>query len=58
MVTAALSLMPFRAAALSESLREPSIFFPKGFDTNRSAKVLAVLRSTNEIAYLGGLTSY
>jgi hypothetical protein len=57
-VSAALSLMPFRAMALSESLREPSIFFPKGFDTNRSAKVLAVLRSTNNVAYLGGLTSY
>jgi hypothetical protein len=56
--SATLSMMPFRAGALSESLREPSIFFPKGFDTNRSAKVLAVLRSTNHFAYVGGLTSY
>lgn len=46
------------ASALSEALREPSIFFPKGYDTNRAQKIVAVLRATNNFAYLGGLTSY
>ena len=46
------------ASALSEALREPSIFFPKGYDTNRAQKIVAVLRVTNDLQYLGGLTSY
>ena len=44
--------------ALSESLRAPSIFFPKGYDTNRAERILSVLRQTNHCEYLTGLTSY
>jgi hypothetical protein len=45
------------AFGLSLSLPQPEIFFPKGYDTNRAAQVLAVLR-TDRFKYLGGLTSY
>ena len=51
------SIQP-RAFALSEALREPSIFFPQGYDTNRAQKIVSVLRATNNFEYLGGVTSY
>ncbi len=46
-----------RVFALSLELPEPSIFFPKGYDTNRADQILSVLRS-KPLHYLGGLTSY
>ena len=46
-----------RASALSLELPTPSIYFPKGYDTNRAERILAVLRS-GKFKYLGGLTSY
>ena len=47
----------FPAAALSEGLPRPKIFFPKGYDTNRAEAVHAVLKS-EQFKYLDGLTSY
>jgi hypothetical protein len=43
--------------ALSEELRQPKIFFRRGYDTNRTEKVTAVLTS-KEFKYKTGLTSY
>jgi hypothetical protein len=45
------------ALALSRSLAEPEIFFPKNHDKDRAAQVHSVLRS-EEFKYLGGLVSY
>ncbi|MDB6029136.1 MAG: hypothetical protein JWM68_5359 [Verrucomicrobiales bacterium] len=45
------------AFALSRSLPQPEIFFPKGYDTNRTEQVHSILRS-DKFKYLGGLTSY
>ena len=45
------------AFALSHSLPQPQIFFPKSYDTNRAEQVHSVLRS-DQFKYLGGLTSY
>jgi hypothetical protein len=42
---------------LSESLPQPRIYFPKGFDTNRAERVHSVLRS-DKFKYLDGLVSY
>jgi len=47
-----------RAFALSEELHSPAIFFPKGYDTNRAERILAILRSTNQFEFRGGMTSY
>jgi hypothetical protein len=44
-------------SALSRSLPQPEIFFPKGYDTNRAEQLLSVLRS-DQFKYLGGMTSY
>ena len=56
-VLAFLALASISAFALSEALHQPSILFPKGYDTNRSEQVLSVLRS-NKFHFLGGLVSY
>src|SRR3954454_2274836 len=53
----AATLLADSALALSRSLPEPDIFFPKGYNTNRAEQVHSVLRS-GEFKYLGGLTSY
>ena len=45
------------AFALSRTLPQPEIFFPKSYDTNRSDQVHSVLRS-DKFKYLGGLISY
>jgi hypothetical protein len=45
------------AFGLSLSLPEPKIFFAKGYDTNRTEQIHAVLGS-DSFRYLGGLTSY
>ena len=54
-VVVASAVLP--AFALSRSLPEPEIFFPKGYDTNRAEQVHLVLRS-DKLKYLGGLVSY
>ncbi len=46
-----------QSSALSLELPTPSIYFPKGYDTNRAEQILAVLRS-DRFKYLDGLTSY
>jgi len=45
------------AFALSRSLPQPEIFFPKSYDTNRAEQLHSILRS-DRFKYLGGLTSY
>lgn len=54
-VVVAVAVLP--ALALSRSLPEPEIFFPKDYDTNRAEQVHSVLRS-EKLKYLGGLVSY
>jgi hypothetical protein len=47
----------YSACALSRSLPQPEIFFPKGYDTNRAEQLHSVLRS-DRFKYLDGMTSY
>ena len=57
LVFGAVALVAPRLCALSETLHRPSLFFPKGYDTNRAERVLSVLRS-NRFEYRDGMTSY
>jgi len=53
----ALGLTVHLASALSRSLPEPEIYFPKDYDTNQADVVHSVLRS-DRFKYLGGSVSY
>ena len=46
-----------RAYGLSETLREPKLFFPKNYDSERAKAVEQVLRS-KQFRYVDGMTSY
>lgn len=56
-IGAAAAFAACRALALSIDLPEPSIYWPKDYDTNRAEQVVSVLRSP-QFKYLNGLTSY
>src|SRR5690349_8281655 len=58
LIVAGIALTTGTALALSEELHSPTLFFPKGYDTNRAEKILAVLGSTNQFDFRGGMTSY
>ena len=57
LVAVAAAMTVHSAFGLSRSLSQPEIYFPKGYDTNRVARVHAALRA-EEFKYLGGLVSY
>jgi hypothetical protein len=56
-VVLATTIVTHSVFALSLSLRQPQIFFPQGYDTNRAEQLHSVLRS-DRFKYLDGMTSY
>jgi len=57
LIALAIAALTLPVFALSRSLPEPEIHFPKGYDTNRADQIHAALRS-DKFKYLGGLVSY
>ena len=57
LLTAALLLVCPRAFALSEELRSPRILFPKNYDAQRSAAILAVVQD-KRFTFKTGVISY
>lgn len=52
-----LSFLATSASALSVTVATPSLHYPKGYDTKRSAAINQALQSKGE-EFLGGLTSF
>ena len=57
LIGSVLAVWVHSAVALSETLNQPRIFWPKNYDTNKAEQVHAVLRS-DKFKYVDGMISY